>query len=100
MHTDPEILLIHAESGLATGQGDPTADLNAIQARAGVPTSTASATGIQAERRKELGLEGIYFFDLKRIKSNNIHGEPWNSSKLIFQIPDIEQNGNPDIILN
>lgn len=95
-----EILLIHAESGLATTQGDPTADLNAIQLRAGVPTTAATPGNILKERRKELALEGSYFFDLKRVRSNNIHGESWNSSKLIFQIPDIEQNGNPDIVLN
>ncbi|MEI6575239.1 MAG: RagB/SusD family nutrient uptake outer membrane protein [Bacteroidota bacterium] len=95
-----EILLIHAESGLASGQGDPTQDLNAIQVRSGVPTTAASAASILAERRKELALEGVYFFDLKRTKSNNIKGVSWNSSKLIFQIPDIEQNGNPSIILN
>lgn len=95
-----EILLIHAESGLATSQGNPDGDLNAIQTRAGVPTTTATPSNILKERRKELALEGTYFFDLKRTRSNNIHGEGWNSSKLIFQIPDVEQNGNPDIILN
>jgi hypothetical protein len=95
-----EVLLIHAEAGLATSQGDPDGDLSAIQTRAGVPTTPATAANILKERRKELALEGSYFFDLKRSRSNNIHGQAWNSSKLIFQIPDIEQNGNPDIILN
>ncbi|MHC1707769.1 MAG: RagB/SusD family nutrient uptake outer membrane protein [Bacteroidales bacterium] len=95
-----EILLIRAESGLATSQGSPDDDLHAIQARAGVPLTMASPSNILKERRKELALEGSYFFDLKRTRSNNIHGQPWNSRKLIFQIPDIEQNGNPDIILN
>jgi len=95
-----EILLIRAEAGLATGQGDPTWDLNQIQARAGVPMTAASAASILAERRKELALQGTYFFDLKRTRSNNIRGQAWNSSKLIFQIPDVEQNGNPSIILN
>jgi hypothetical protein len=95
-----EILLIRAEAGLATGSGDPAADLNAIQARAGVPATAATVDNITAERRKEFSLEGKHFFNLKRLKSNNIHGESWNSSRLIFQIPDIEQNGNPDIILN
>jgi len=96
----PEILLIRAESGLATSQGDPTGDLNAIQSRSGVPETTASASDILKERRKELGLAGTYLWDLKRTRSNNIHGVAWNSSKLLFQIPDIEQNGNPSIILN
>ena len=95
-----EILLIRAEAGLATGSGDPAADLNAIQARAGAPATAATVDNITAERRKEFALEGKHFFNLKRLKSNNIHGESWNSSRLIFQIPDIEQNGNPDIILN
>ena len=95
-----EILLIHAEAGFALGSGDPTADLNAIQTRAGVPLTAASLENIASERRKEFALEGKHFFNLKRLKSNNIHGEGWNSSKLLFQIPDIEQNGNPDIILN
>lgn len=95
-----EILLIRAEAGLKTGQGSPDTDLNAVQTRAGVPTTTASESTIQKERRKELALEGNYFFELKRIKSSNIRGENWNSKKLIFQIPDIEQNGNPTIVLN
>jgi hypothetical protein len=96
----PEILLIRAESGLATGQGDPTFDLNLVQSRSGVPETNATAADILKERRKELGLEGTYLWDLKRTKSNNINGVAWNSSKLLFQIPDIEQNGNPSIILN
>lgn len=95
-----EILLIRAEAGLAMSQGDPTGDLNAIQTRSGVPNTTATAANILNERRKELALQGTYFFDLKRTRSNNIRGEAWNSKKLIFQIPDVEQNGNPSIILN
>lgn len=95
-----EILLIRAEAGIITGQGSPDADLNAVQTRAGVPTTAATAATVQKERRKELALEGNYFFELKRIKSSNIRGENWNSKKLIFQIPDIEQNGNPTIVLN
>ncbi len=95
-----EVLLIRAEAGLAVGQGTPDADLNAVQTRAGVPTTSATAVSIQKERRKELALEGNYFFELKRIKSSNIRGENWDSKKLIFQIPDIEQNGNPNIVLN
>lgn len=95
-----EILLIRAEAALTVGGGDPTADLNAIQLRAGVPLTAATVDNITSERRKEFALEGKHFFNLKRLKSNNIHGEGWNSSRLIFQIPDIEQNGNPDIILN
>ncbi|MCX6270302.1 MAG: RagB/SusD family nutrient uptake outer membrane protein [Bacteroidetes bacterium] len=96
-----EILLIRAEAGLATTQGTPDADLNAIQIRAGVPQTAATADNILLERRKELALEGKYFFDLKRLQSSNIHGGVgWNSPKLIFQIPDLEQNGNPNIVLN
>ncbi len=94
-----EILLIHAESGLESGQGDPTADLNLVQQRAGVPFTTGTLDNIRKERRKELSLEGYRLFDLKRTKQS-VRGEAWNSKKLLFQIPDLEQNGNPDIVMN
>ena len=53
----------------------------------------------QFERRLELALEGSRLHDLKRTKSD-VRGLPYNSNKLVWQIPDVEQAGNPDIVMN
>ena len=53
----------------------------------------------QYERRFELALQGERLFELKRLKQD-VRGEAWDSHKVIFQIPDIEQNGNPDVQMN
>jgi hypothetical protein len=37
--------------------------------------------------------------NLKRLKMD-VRGDAWDSRKVMFQIPDEEQSGNPDIILN
>ncbi len=102
-----ELLLIYAES-LAESGGDLDTALNALQQiekRAyGAPKTTqadkeAIVKAVQRERRFELALQGERLFELKRLKQN-VRGEAWDSHKVIFQIPDIEQNGNPDVQMN
>ena len=44
-------------------------------------------------------LQGERLFELKRIKQS-VRGEAWDSHKVMFQIPDVEQNGNPDVNMN
>ena len=51
------------------------------------------------ERRLEIALQGERLFELKRIKQS-VRGEAWDSHKVMFQIPDVEQNGNPDVNMN
>ena len=105
-----ELLLIYAES-LAESSSD-LADLqlaldalNEIEARAyghAVTTLPDKTTIIQAarkERRLEIALQGERLFELKRLKQD-VRGDDWNSFKVMFQIPDIEQSGNPDIKMN
>ena len=105
-----ELLLIYAES-LAESSSEQ-ADLkqalealNKIEARAygqAVTTSLDKATIIQAvqkERRLEIASQGERLFELKRLKQD-VRGDDWNSFKVMFQIPDIEQSGNPDIKMN
>ena len=47
----------------------------------------------------EIALQGERLFELKRIKQS-VRGEAWDSHKVMFQIPDVEQNGNPDVKAN
>jgi hypothetical protein len=105
-----ELLLIYAEAtataGTPTALGDAVLWLNKIEKRAygaAVTTVAAGADGIIAaarkERRLELCLRGERLHELKRLKLN-IRGDTWDSRKVLFQIPDDEQSGNPGIILN
>jgi tetratricopeptide (TPR) repeat protein len=106
-----EIILIRAESAIdkATPDlGQAIQDLQTIRDRAYgegnkiVPTnSTAEDLRLicRFERRLELAMEGNRMHDLKRTKSN-VRGLPYNSDKLVWQIPDDEQAGNPDIEMN
>ncbi len=106
-----EILLIRAESAIDKTTSDLTqsiADLQQIRDRAYgetnkiVPTnSTANELRnmCQFERRLELAMEGNRLHDLKRTKSD-VRDLPYNSNRLVWQIPDVEQAGNPDIKMN
>lgn len=102
-----ELLLIYAES-VAESNGDLAEALKALQkielrAYGKVQTtSTAASTLIKAvrkERRLEIALQGERLFELKRLKQS-VRGEAWDSPKVMFQIPDVEQNGNPDVKMN
>jgi len=101
-----EILLIHAESAAElnnTAQAEM--DINQIRERAGLDDIAYSGQAdlinkIRNERRLELAFEGNRLHDMKRFRSGDIRGIPWNSYRLVFQIPDEEQAGNPGIQLN
>ena len=60
---------------------------------------TTFIKAVQKERRLEIALQGERLFELKRIKQS-VRGEAWDSHKVMFQIPDVEQNGNPDVNMN
>ncbi len=102
-----ELLLIYAES-LAESGGDLKVALNAlnqIESRAyGNPITLKEdrdsiIKAVQKERRLEIAMQGERLFELKRLKQD-VRGDDWNSNKVMFQIPDIEQSGNPDIKMN
>lgn len=102
-----ELLLIYAES-LAESDGDLRQALWALQQiehRAyGHPITVkvdraSIINNVRKERRLELALQGERLFELKRIKQS-VRGEAWDSHKIMFQIPDVEQNGNPDVNMN
>ncbi len=106
-----EIILIRAESAIDKSSPDlPQAisDLQMIRDRAygegnknvpGNSTAEELRNMCQFERRLELAMEGNRLHDLKRTKSE-VRGLPYNSNRAVWQIPDIEQAGNPDIEMN
>lgn len=104
-----EQYLIRAEARV--NQGDligAKEDLNKIRSRAGLGNTTADSQSeilkaIQQERRWELFTEhGHRFFDLKRYGSINNVLSPikagWNSTDVLFPIPQKELNVNPNIL--
>lgn len=102
-----ELLLLYAEA-LAESGGDLTealTSLNQIEQRAygqAKTTQADKATIIDAarkERRLEIALHGERLFELKRMRQD-VRGDAWDSRKIMFQIPDIEQSGNPDVTMN
>ncbi|BDD09767.1 hypothetical protein FUAX_21990 [Fulvitalea axinellae] len=96
-----EVYLVASEAAFSQNERDKARMyLNAIQARTKVPETDVSLELIRQERRKELAFLGYRLTELKRQRSTDIRGVPWDSPDLLFQIPDTEQNGNPDIILN
>lgn len=105
-----ELLLLYAEalasSATAADQAEAVTWLNRIEARAyGAPVTTVAAgqtaivNAVRKERRLELALRGERLHELKRLRQT-VRGDAWDSNKILFQIPDDEQSGNPDIILN
>ncbi|WP_184544417.1 RagB/SusD family nutrient uptake outer membrane protein [Mucilaginibacter sp. FT3.2] len=99
-----EMYLIRAESnfrlGTSTG-ATPVADINKIRVRAGiVPLAAVTLAQILNERKLELAFEGGFFLhDGKRLQQT-IGGEAWNSTKLVFPIPQTELNANKNLIQN
>lgn len=101
-----ELLLIYAEAAATVNLPKAIAALQEIETRAyGTPQTPnqASASTVIAnarkERRLELALQGERLHEMKRLHLN-VKNHEWNSTRLLFQIPDSEQNGNPDIKLN
>lgn len=102
-----EMYLIRAESAAKLGDlSQALLDVNKIIERAfGNNSNNLTNTNnliveIQKQRRLEFCFEGYRMHELKRIKANDINGLPWNDKNLIFEIPDVELNGNPDMIKN
>lgn len=102
-----ELLLIYAESA-AESQGNSELALQALQtiekraygeARTTQTDKTTLIQTVRKERRLEIALQGERLFELKRLKQP-VRGDAWDSHKILFQIPDVEQNGNPDIHMN
>lgn len=102
-----ELLLIYAEA-LAESGGDMQQALSALQqieqrAYGAAKTTRAEKAliiqTVQKERRLEIALQGERLFELKRLKQA-VRGDAWDSRKVMFQIPDVEQNGNPDVKMN
>jgi hypothetical protein len=105
-----ELVLIYAEalasSGIAADLTEAVSWLNKIETRAyGAPVTLVAAgkdaiiNAVRKERRLELGLRGERLHELKRLKMP-VRGDAWDSRKILFQIPDTEQSGNPSITLN
>jgi hypothetical protein len=102
--------LIYAEalasSANAADRLEAVSWLNKIETRAyGTPQTLVTATqsaiiaAVQKERRLELALRGERLHELKRLRQT-VRGDAWDSRKILFQIPDNEQNGNPGITVN
>ena len=105
-----ELLLIYAEalasSNNAADLTEAVSWLNKIEVRAyGAAVTTAAAgnaavlAAIRKERRLELALRGERLYELKRLRQT-VRNDAWDSRKILFQIPDSEQSGNPGITLN
>jgi tetratricopeptide (TPR) repeat protein len=105
-----ELILIYAEalasSGNAADLTEAVSWLNKIETRAyGAPVTLVAAgkdgiiNAVRKERRLELALRGERLHELKRLKLP-VRGDAWDSRKILFQIPDTEQSGNPSITLN
>lgn len=101
-----EMYLTRAESRAETGDAaGALADVNIVRQRAGIPalaglSGNALRDAIRNERIMELACEGDRFNNLKRMRQSV--GNPasteaplsWNSSRLIFKIPDTEMSAN------
>ncbi|MBD2766698.1 RagB/SusD family nutrient uptake outer membrane protein [Hymenobacter sp. BT664] len=103
-----EMHLTRAESAVRKGAFVPAevrADYNILRTLADVPvdaittSQAALLTAIQDERRIELFTENDRFHELRRLKQN-IRGLPYNDSRMLLKIPDIEVQANPDIVQN
>ena len=93
-----EMYLIRAEGNERLGESvgaTPTEDINEIRERAGLnPTAgPVSLQEILDERHIELAFEGHFLFDLKRTQGS-IGGTQWNSTDLVYPIPQREMDAN------
>lgn len=62
-----DVLLMNAEAGVITGQGDPASRINALRVRAGLPEkATVTLDDVRHERHIELAMEHDRFWDLVR----------------------------------
>jgi hypothetical protein len=106
-----ELYLIRAEANFRAGTAignTPVKDINIVRVRAGLDPLAAIAidpvTGepnsILTERKHELAFEGGFFlYDAKRLKQT-VGALPYSSDKLVFPIPSVEINANPNLVQN
>lgn len=98
-----EMYLTRAEANFRLGTSlgaAPLADVNAIRTRAGLAGLTAlTLDAILKERRLELAFEGHSLHDYKRTR-RNVGAEAWNSSKLVFPVPQRERDVNSKLVQN
>lgn len=99
-----EMYLTRAECNYRLGSSvgaTPVADMNKIRERAGLQdlTSVTSIDQILTERKKELAFEGHFLDDIKRTHGS-VGNLAWNSTKLIFPIPQREMDANPNLKQN
>lgn len=104
-----EQYLIRAEARAHQGEFlDSQEDLNVIRNRAGLPNTTASdeaslLQAIEQEKRIEFfGEWGHRWFDLKRTDRadavlSTIKGSNWQSTDVLFPLPQIEMTLNPNL---
>ena len=103
-----ETLLIHAEAAARINRSaDALSSLNIVRQRAGLPAlnnigGDQLLNAILNERAVELSFEGHRIHDLKRLRREvfnpnapNEANLPWDSPRLVLQIPDVERNGTP-----
>ncbi|MFC1225373.1 RagB/SusD family nutrient uptake outer membrane protein [Pedobacter sp. BG31] len=100
-----EMYLIRAESNVRLapaapiGGVTPLQDLATVRSRAGLTTTTATLTDIINERKLEFAFEGFSLHDAKRTQTN-IGNLPWNSTNLVFPIPQREIDANKNLVQN
>ncbi|WP_420575712.1 RagB/SusD family nutrient uptake outer membrane protein [Ekhidna sp.] len=93
-----EMYLIRAECNqrLGTTVGDtPLNDINALRNRANANTFGAvTLNDILNERKLELGMEGVFYHDVKRLEGSS-DGFAWDDDEMLMPIPQRETNTNP-----
>ena len=98
-----EMYLIRGECNFRLGTtlgGPPEDDVNIIRNRAGLPSLlVVTLADILKERKLELAFEGFALHDAKRLQ-NNVGALPFNSTKLIYPIPDREIRVNSSLVQN
>jgi len=98
-----EMYLIRAESNfrLSSAIGvTPLADVNRIRNRVGLPSLlVVTLANILKERKLELAFEGFILHDAKRLQ-NNVGALLYNSTKLVYPIPDRERRINTNLVQN
>ena len=98
-----EMYLIRAECNfrLSSGVGATAlADVNRIRNRAGLPSLlVVTLADILKERKIELSFEGFVLHDAKRLQ-NNVGALLYNSTKLVYPIPDRERRVNTNLVQN
>nr|WP_276899390.1 RagB/SusD family nutrient uptake outer membrane protein [Pedobacter kyonggii] len=100
-----EMYLIRAESNARLapaapiGGITPLQDLTTVRDRAGLTTTTATLADILNERKLEFAFEGFSLHDAKRTQTN-IGSLPWNSTRLVFPIPQREIDANTKLVQN